>query len=365
MNPIQLFDPVSSTFTYIVFDETTRDAVIIDPVDEQLERDLAVLTEHQLHLNWVIETHAHADHITSAARLAEHTGAKTAAPEWCHIRPATQQLADGDVLEFGNERITARHTAGHTAGSMSFVWRNAVFTGDTLLINGCGRTDFQSGNASALYRSITEILFQLPDDTIVYAGHDYNGKTQSTIGAEKAHNPRIAGKTEAQFIAIMHALQLPQPKRINEAVPANLTLGIRHDAGAPTAAVQGYAGDISPQTAFEWWQNGSATLVDVRTQAEREWVGFIVDATAIAWKTSPDMQLNPDFDHDLNRIATSQKVLFLCRSGIRAIAAARRATELGYESYNISGGFEGELDHNAQRKNTNGWCFDGLPWRQS
>ena len=365
MNPIQLFDPVSSTFTYIVFDETTRDAVIIDPVDEQLERDLAVLTEHQLHLNWIIETHAHADHITSAARLAEHTGAKTAAPELCHIRPATQQLTDADVLEFGNERITARHTAGHTAGSMSFVWRNAVFTGDTLLINGCGRTDFQSGNASALYRSITEILFQLPDDTIVYAGHDYNGKTQSTIGAEKAHNPRIAGKTEAQFIAIMHALQLPQPKRINEAVPANLTLGIRHDAGAPPAAVQGYAGDISPQTAFEWWQNGSATLIDVRTQAEREWVGFIVDATAIAWKTSPDMQLNPDFDHDLNRIATSQKVLFLCRSGIRAIAAARRATELGYESYNISGGFEGELDHNAQRKNTNGWCFDGLPWRQS
>lgn len=365
MNPIQLFDPTSSTFTYIVFDETTRDAVIIDPVDEQLERDLSILAEHQLRLNWVIETHAHADHITSAARLVEHTGAQTAAPELCNIRPATRQLADGDVLDFGNERITALHTAGHTAGSMSFVWRNAAFTGDTLLINGCGRTDFQSGSATALYRSITQVLFQLPDETVVYPGHDYNGQTQSTIGAEKRNNPRLAGKSQDEFVAIMNALQIPKPKRIDEAVPANLTLGIRHDAGgSPLPAAQGYAADISPQTAFDWWQNGSATLVDVRTEAEREWVGFVPDATNIAWLNSPDMQPNPDFDRDLKAIVSTQKILLLCRSGVRAIAAARRATELGYESYNVAGGFEGELNENAQRKNSNGWCFDGLPWRQ-
>jgi len=125
------------------------------PVDEQLTRDLHVLNEHQLKLVWIIETHAHADHVTSAWRLAEHTGAKTAAPEHCQIRSATKQLSDQDTLSFGQETLTALHTPGHTAGSMSYVWRNCVFTGDTLLINGCGRTDFQSGSAADLYRSIT------------------------------------------------------------------------------------------------------------------------------------------------------------------------------------------------------------------
>ncbi|TDR30186.1 MBL fold metallo-hydrolase [Hydromonas duriensis] len=368
-NPIQLFDPVSSTYTYILYDVHSRDALIIDPVEEQLERDLSVLRENNLHLEWIVETHAHADHITSAARLAEHTGAKTAAPELCHIRPATLQLQDDATLCFGSETIKALHTPGHTAGSMSFYWAShkAVFTGDALLINGCGRTDFQSGNAAALYHSLTEVLLTLPEDVVVYPGHDYQGQTHSSIGAEKRHNPRVAGKSEAEFIAIMNALNLPQPKRINEAVPANLTLGIRHDAGgSPLPAVEGYAGDISPQLAYDWWKQGDAVLVDVRTDAEREWVGFVPDAVVVAWKHSPDMQLNPHFDDVLKaQVVSGKKVLFMCRSGIRAIAAARRATELGFESYNIIGGFEGELDAHAQRNHLNGWRVAGLPWRQS
>lgn len=368
-NPIQLFDPVSSTYTYILYDAHSRDALIIDPVDEQLERDLAVLRENNLRLDWIVETHAHADHITSAARLAEHTGAKTAAPELCHIRPATEQLKDGEVLHFGSESIVALHTPGHTAGSMSFYWssHNAVFTGDTLLINGCGRTDFQSGSATAMYHSLTAVLFTLPDETIVYPGHDYNGKTQSSIGAQKQNNPRVSGKTEAEFITIMDELHLPPPKRINEAVPANLTLGIRHDAGgSPLPAPEGYAGDISPQLAHDWWQKGDAVLVDVRTDAEREWVGFVPEAAVAAWKCSPDMQLNPRFDEELKtQVGTDKKAVFLCRSGIRAIAAARRATELGFEAYNVIGGFEGELDTNAQRNHLNGWRVAGLPWRQA
>ena len=230
MKPIQLLDPASSTCTYVLFDQSTREALIIDPVDEQIERDLATLREYGLTLVWAVETHAHADHITSAAKLAELTGARTAAPAGCGIGTAAVQLAHGDVLHFGGEALRALHTPGHTAGSMSYVWREHVFTGDTLLIGGCGRTDFQSGSASDLYRSLTQVLFALPDDTAVWPGHDYHGRTRSSIGHEKAHNPRIAGKAEAEFVALMDALNLPRPRRIDEAVPANLTSGLRHDA---------------------------------------------------------------------------------------------------------------------------------------
>ncbi len=304
MNPIQLFDPLSSTYTYVLFDVTSRDALIIDPVDEQIERDLSVLREYGLKLAWAVETHAHADHITSAGQLAEHAGARTAAPEGCGITTAAVQLKDGDSLSFGAERIKALHTPGHTAGSMCYLWRDHVFTGDTLLINGCGRTDFQSGSAEALYRSITQILFALPDATTVWPAHDYQGRTHTTIGAEKAANPRIAGKTQAEFIAIMDTLGLPKPKRIDEAVPANLTSGLRHDAGGgpllEARPAAGYAGDVSPQLAYKWWRSGDAVLVDVRTDAEREWVGFIPDAVPLAWKQWPGMKMNEAFDAGLD-----------------------------------------------------------------
>ena len=378
MFPIQLFDPASSTYTYVLFDETTRDALIIDPVDEQVERDLATLRQYGLKLAWTVETHAHADHITSAAQLAEHAGAKTAAPQGCGISTAAVQLQHGDDLRFGNESIRALHTPGHTAGSMSFLWRDHVFTGDTLLINGCGRTDFPSGSARALYHSITGILFALPDTTTVWPGHDYNGRTHSSIGAEKTGNARIAGKSEAEFVAIMDGLHLPRPKRMDEAVPANLSSGIRHDAGehagaeavaVPDLAVRpapGYAGDVSPQLACQWWQSGAAVLVDVRTDAEREWVGFIPGAVPVAWKQWPGMAMNPQFDAALQAaIPAGKKALLLCRSGVRSIAAAKRATELGLEAYNILEGFEGNPDGSAQRGNTEGWRHHGLPWRQN
>src|SRR5512133_2122894 len=232
MNPIQLFDTASSTYTYVLFDTATRDAIIIDTVDTLLERDLQVLRDYGLKLVWALETHAHADHITSAGLLAELAGAKTTAPAGCGISTAAVQLDDGDTLTFGSEQIRALHTPGHTAGSMCFVWRTHVFTGDTLLINGCGRTDFQSGSAAAMYHSLTQVLFKLPDDTTVWPGHDYQGNTRSTIGAEKAGNARVAGKTLEEFVAVMDALHLPPPKRINEAVPANLHGGLRHDAHA-------------------------------------------------------------------------------------------------------------------------------------
>lgn len=374
MKPIQLFDPASSTYTYVLFDQVSREAVIIDPVDEQIERDLATLREYGLKLVWTVETHAHADHITSAGRLAELAGAKTAAPSGCGIGTAGIQLNDADTLSFGAEQLKALSTPGHTAGSMSFVWRQHVFTGDTLLINGCGRTDFQSGSAEALFRSITQVLFSLPDDTIVWPGHDYQGRTCSSIGQEKAANTRVAGKTQAEFVALMNALELPRPRRIDEAVPANLTSGLRHDADGvlqmqpvpPGGAHQGtYAGDVSPELAWQWVQAGEAVLVDVRTDAEREWVGFVPGALPLAWKQWPGMAMNPEFDAQLRAASGSKKVVLLCRSGVRSIAAAKRATELGLEAYNILEGFEGDPDADAHRGQKGGWRFRGLPWRQN
>jgi glyoxylase-like metal-dependent hydrolase (beta-lactamase superfamily II)/rhodanese-related sulfurtransferase len=371
--PIQLFDTASSTYTYVLFDEHSREALIIDPVDEQIERDLAVLREHGLKLVWAVETHAHADHITSAGKLAELAGAKTAAPQGCGIGTASVQLIDGVTLNFGGQQLQALHTPGHTAGSMSFVWRNAdaahAFTGDTLLINGCGRTDFQSGSAAALYKSLTQVLFALPDATVVWPGHDYQGRTHSTIGQEKSSNARVAGKTEAEFVALMDGLQLPKPKRIDEAVPANLQSGLRHDADAaldwavrPQAA---YAGDVSAHLAWQWVSSGEAVLVDVRSDAEREWVGFVPDAVPVAWKQWPGMAMNAAFDEQIQSAAGDKAVVLLCRSGVRSIAAAKRATELGLKAYNILEGFEGDPDSSAQRGRRGGWRYRGLPWRQN
>jgi len=375
MQPTQLFDAASSTYTYVLWDTTTLDALIIDPVDAQIERDLEFVRANGLRLLWTVETHAHADHITSAAQLAEHAGAQTAVPAACGIGTAAVQLQDGATLQFGGETLQALHTPGHTAGSMSFVWRDHVFTGDTLLINGCGRTDFQSGSAAALYHSLTRILFTLPDATTVWPGHDYQGRSHSSIGQEKAHNARVAGKTLQEFTATMDALNLPKPLRIDEAVPANLSSGVRHDghadassqadgAAAPKPAI-GYAGDIANTLAYAWWQAGEAVLVDVRTDAEREWVGFVPGAVPIAWKQWPGMAFNPDFDAAVKTAAGDKKVLLLCRSGVRSIAAAKRATELGLQAYNILEGFEGDPDGNAQRGQKGGWRLAGLPWRQS
>ena len=224
---IQLFDVESSTFTYFLVDRATREAMAIDSVDRQVERDLALIKRLDLKLRYALETHAHADHITGAARLVEATGALSAAPSGCGILPANVQMQDGDVLLFGvAEQLRALHTPGHTAGSMSFAWRGNVFTGDALLIDGCGRTDFQGGDAGALYDSIHTKLFTLPDITRVYPGHDYRGNAVSTIGWEKRHNARLANRSRTDFIDLMAHLNLPRPKMMDVAVPANRNLGV-------------------------------------------------------------------------------------------------------------------------------------------
>lgn len=231
INPIQLFDTESSTFTYILVAPGESDAVIIDPVERHWERDLRHLERLGLRLRYVLETHTHADHVTSAGRLCEKTGALAAAPSGCGILPAELQLNDGELIRFGQaEEIRVLHTPGHTAGSMSYVWRGNVFTGDTLLIDGCGRTDFQSGSADALYDSVHAKLFALPDDTRMWPSHDYKGQSVSTIGWEKRHNARLAGRSREDFVRLMGELNLPKPKLIDVAVPANQNLGLPHGA---------------------------------------------------------------------------------------------------------------------------------------
>jgi sulfur dioxygenase len=231
IGPLQWLDPASSTCTYLLGDEASGTAILIDPVDEQSERDSASIAALGLRLLWTVETHVHADHITGALRLARLTGARMATPAACGASGATRQLMHGDRLHFGLHFIEALHTPGHTVGSMCYVLRDPaggpvhLFTGDTLLAGGCGRTDFQGGSADALYDSITRVLFSFEDGTVVWPGHDYGGRGKSSIGRERRENPRLAGRTRDEFRGLMAQLQLPRPARMAEAVPANLRMG--------------------------------------------------------------------------------------------------------------------------------------------
>jgi len=228
---LQLFDPDSSTFTYLLVDRAAAEAILVDTVEQRFDRDMATLRRLGVTLRYVVETHTHADHVTAAGRIRDATGAATVAPFKCGISPADLYLAHGDTLTFGHgEVLHAIHTPGHTSGSTSYLWRGNVLTGDTLLIEGCGRTDFQSGDAGSLFDSVHERLFTLPDDTRVWPAHDYRGNTVSTIGHEKRNNPRLADRDRASFIELMSNLQLPKPKMIDIAVPANRNLGLTHAA---------------------------------------------------------------------------------------------------------------------------------------
>ncbi len=221
----QLFDEISSTYTYLLADPHTRDAVLIDPVREQLERDLFVLREHALQLRYVLETHVHADHVTGAGLLRERTGARMAVGAECGAECADLQLQDGQLIRFGGEEIRVLSTPGHTPGSVTYQWRDRLFTGDALLIGACGRTDFQNGSADALYDSLLRLM-ALEDETLVYPGHDYNGRTVSSIGEERRSNPYIARKSREEFVETMARLNLPKPRLIDIAVPANRACGL-------------------------------------------------------------------------------------------------------------------------------------------
>jgi sulfur dioxygenase len=226
----QLFDSETSTYTYLLADLEAKEAVLIDPVLEQVERDARLLRELELRLVATLETHVHADHVTGAAALREVLGSQVVLGARSGAEGADRLLEDGERVEFGRHWVEARLTPGHTDGCVTWVSddRKAAFTGDALFIRGCGRTDFQQGDALSLYRSVHEKVFSLDDDAVIYPGHDYKGCSSSTVAEERRHNPRLGGgRTEAEFVAIMDGLKLPKPKKIDVAVPANLRCGTR------------------------------------------------------------------------------------------------------------------------------------------
>lgn len=222
----QLFEPESSTFTYILADHSTREAVIIDSVLETAARDEQVLKDHNLKLKWILETHVHADHITGANYLKQKTGALTALSAESRVPCADRLLNDNDTIAFGALNLVALSTPGHTQSCMSFFILDRLFTGDTLLIGGTGRTDFQGGSAEILFDSVHRRIFSFPDSTHIYPAHDYKGLTSTTVGNERKNNPRLGGgKTKADFVKIMAELNLAYPKKIDMALPANMRCG--------------------------------------------------------------------------------------------------------------------------------------------
>lgn len=223
----QLFEPVSSTYTYLLGCETTRQAVLIDPVISTLDRDLKEISRLGLTLAYSLDTHIHADHITAALELKKHVGSKIAAPAFDNLPCADIGIEEGRPFSVGGLTIAPLHTPGHTDGHFAYMLGDRLFTGDALLIDGCGRTDFQNGDAETLYTSVREKLFVLPDDYLVYPAHDYQDRRVTTIAQEKNRNPRLGmDKTLDQFKTIMANLNLPYPKFIDHAVPGNKQCGV-------------------------------------------------------------------------------------------------------------------------------------------
>lgn len=223
----QLFEPVSSTYTYLLGCEATRQALLIDPVMPTWERDLTVLNELGLKLVYTLDTHIHADHITSALQLKREAGSRIVYPATSRVACADLNVEDGASVAIGSIEVKALHTPGHTDDHFSYLADERVFTGDALLIDGCGRTDFQNGDAATLFRSVREKLFSLDSDTLVYPAHDYQQRRVSTIAQERGRNPRLGeANSFEQFLQIMSELKLPYPKFIDYAVPGNRQCGV-------------------------------------------------------------------------------------------------------------------------------------------
>jgi glyoxylase-like metal-dependent hydrolase (beta-lactamase superfamily II) len=222
----QFFEPDTSTFTYLLGCEETKQAVLIDTVESEVEQYLQKLNALGLTLVYTLETHVHADHVTGADTLRKKLGSKSVVHRDAGAMCGDLLVTDGIHINVGTLDIEVRHTPGHTNGCVSYYCQDRIFTGDALLIGGCGRTDFQMGDAGQLYDSIHSKIFSLPDDTLVYPGHDYNGNTVSTVGKEKCENKRLGGnKSRDEFIAIMNSLKLAYPKYIDQALPANQACG--------------------------------------------------------------------------------------------------------------------------------------------
>jgi glyoxylase-like metal-dependent hydrolase (beta-lactamase superfamily II)/rhodanese-related sulfurtransferase len=338
----QLHDQKSSTYTYVLGESESREAILIDPVFEQARRDTALLRELSLRLLYTLDTHVHADHVTAAWLLKRSNGSRIALSARSGAEGIDVPLQHGDRIRFGSRHLDALATPGHTNGCMTFVLddRSMAFTGDALLIRGAGRTDFQQGSAHELYRSVTEQIFTLPEDCLIYPAHDYRGLTVSSVFEEKRFNPRIGGtRNEGDFVGFMQNLGLPHPKQMDVAVPANLKCGhveaaeaALGDAWAPLRYMYSGTNEIDPQ-----WVAEHAThlqIVDVREPAEYAGeLGHIAGARAI-----PLGALGAEL-HTLDKEAPTVTV---CRSGGRSAQAVVILEKAGFsKAANLAGGMLG------------------------
>lgn len=338
----QLFDAASSTYTYLLGDG--GEALLIDPVYEQAPRDLALLQELGLRLLATLDTHVHADHVTAAWRLQQSCGSHIGLADVVGAQLADRPLRHGDRIAFGSRYLDVRATPGHTSGCLTFVLDNLrmAFTGDSLLIRGCGRTDFQGGSPQQLFASVREQILTLPDDCLLYPAHDYRGITATSVGEERRYNPRLGGDVdEGDFRGYMNNLHLPHPKLMDIAVPANLRCGQPDGQGTPSGT-PGSAPDWAPLTLrFSGvWEIDPMVLlehaahvqiIDVREAAEFiDQLGHLAGATLI-----PLSQLTAR----LGELDRERPVVAVCRSGVRSAQASVLLTKAGFARVaNLAGG---------------------------
>ncbi len=328
----QLFDATSSTYTYLLASRHGGEALIIDPVLDRVDRYLKLIEELDLRLVKAVDTHLHADHITGLGALRDHTKCITVMGEQSGVDVVSMRVADGDRLHVEGMSLGVIYTPGHTDDSYCFTLADRVFTGDTLLIRGTGRTDFQNGSARAQYESIFNRLLTLPDETLVYPAHDYKGDCVSTIAEERAHNPRLKVKSAEEYEALMAGLNLSNPKMMDVAVPANMRQGLHQEE----VARRGWA--VDADAARGLLGRRDVTIVDLRERAERERHGTIPGALHAPY---PNLAENIGPGGMLHELAAvpGKRLLFFCAFGERSAMAVQAAQDAGLaNALHIQGG---------------------------
>jgi glyoxylase-like metal-dependent hydrolase (beta-lactamase superfamily II)/rhodanese-related sulfurtransferase len=330
----QLFDSVSGTYTYLLASRHGGEALIIDPVIEKVERYIQLVKELDLRLVKAVDTHLHADHITGLGALRDRTHCITVMGEKSKVDVVSMRLSEGDKLTIEGMALDVVYTPGHTDDSYSFLMRDRVFTGDTLLIRGTGRTDFQNGDPRAQYDSIFNKLLKLPDETLVFPAHDYKGETVSTIGEEKAFNPRLQVQSLDQYVELMNNLNLPNPKMMDVAVPANMRMGFAQEA----IAQRGWA--VKAADAIKLVGRSDVAFVDLREKSEREKHGVVPGSLHAPY---PDLQSNVRPGGMLHELAaaTGKRILFYCAFGERSAMAVQAAQDCGIATAcHVQGGID-------------------------
>lgn len=343
----QLFDSESCTYTYLIGSRHGGEALLIDSVLDKVDRYIQLLAELDLRLVKAVDTHVHADHVTGLGALRDRTKCITIMSEKSGVDVVSMRVADGDSIDIEGVSLKVMYTPGHTDDSCCFLLNDRVFTGDTLFIRGTGRTDFQNGDSRDQYHSIFDKLLKLPDETLVYPGHDYKGDTVSTIGEERAYNPRLQVGSVDEYVELMNGLNLPNPKMMDVAVPANLKVGLSQDE------VEARGWSLTCEQARDGLGSTDTVLVDLRDQNERERYGVIPGSVHVPY---PDLEANVKPGGLLHELAvsTDKRLVFYCAFGERSAMAVQTAQEAGLtNSCHIKGGMNawneiaGPLQKNA------------------